>query len=181
MDYLVVDLEWTCDKGIRYSDSETIEIGAVLMRKAKCGFKKVDNYQALVRPKRRPVLTPFCQKLTGIDQSHVDKADVFPDVFSMFCRWCMTLTTGFENVMFCSWGFGDWKQLKKDCKYHSQSYPFRNHLDLSKLFTRKTGRKRAHRGAMKILRIEPVGGHHRGLDDAQNIVKMLPYLLGDGK
>jgi inhibitor of KinA sporulation pathway (predicted exonuclease) len=32
--------------------------------------------------------------------------------------------------------------------------------------------------ALKLAEIELEGTHHRGIDDARNIAKLLPYILG---
>ena len=32
--------------------------------------------------------------------------------------------------------------------------------------------------ALKLVGIELQGTHHRGIDDAKNIAKLLPYILG---
>jgi inhibitor of KinA sporulation pathway (predicted exonuclease) len=50
-------------------------------------------------------------------------------------------------------------------------------LDLSRLFTSKTGRLRGNRGAARLLGLPIEGRRHRGLDDARRIATMLPFLL----
>jgi len=172
--YLVVDLEWTCcnDDSIPNGEHETIEIGAVAV---DClGWNVIGEFDALVRPIRHPILTELCTTLTGIQQSDVDNANGFPEVFAEFWDWCCL----HSNTLFCSWGRGDKKRFMDDCMFHKMDYPFTNHLDLSRVFTKMTGRRCIHRRAMKILGVEPEGKHHRGISDARNIVKMLPILLG---
>jgi inhibitor of KinA sporulation pathway (predicted exonuclease) len=158
-DLPVIDLEGTC--GVQSEERETIEIGAVLGD---------DGFQTLVCPTRH-IITDLCFEVTGITQQDVDSAPMFPEAMSLFLQWLGGRADGF-----CSWGPYDPWQLKTDCRYHGLDYPFRRHVDLSRLFTRKYGRRRGHRGAMKILGIEPEGCHHRGLDDARNIARMLPCL-----
>ena len=173
--YLVVDLEGTCcdDDSVPPDERETIEIGAVIVDGES--LEAEQTWSSLVKPVRCPVLTEFCTNLTGIGQQDVDTACEFPDAFGGFCNWVV----GHGDSLFCSWGRYDKDQFRRDCMYHGMEYPFREHLDLSKLFTRKTGKRRGHRGAMKVLGVEPEGDHHRGLSDAMNIAKMLPLLLGD--
>jgi len=173
--YLVVDLEWTCcnDDSIPNGEHETIEIGAVLVDGSTLlGFSEFD---AFVKPVQHPILTNFCTTLTGIRQEDVDSADEFPKVFARFQDWINL----YKAALFCSWGGGDKKRFMDDCMFHKMDYPFTNHLDLSRVFTKVTGRRCMHRRAMKILGVEPEGKHHRGISDARNIVKMLPILLGE--
>jgi len=173
--YLVIDLEGTCcdDGSIPPDERETIEIGAVLVHSPS--LVEVSNFGAIIRPVRHPILTEFCSSLTGITQVMVesDTSYIFPQAFAIFHAWF----SHFPDHMFCSWGRYDKEQFGRDFAYHSMQSPFKEHLDLSGLFKRKIGRKRGHRGAMKFFGLQPDGDHHRGLSDARNIAKMLPFLL----
>ena len=164
---LIIDIEATCSdlEEIPKGEQETIEIGAVWTT-AIAQYE----YSKLTKPILHPILTLFCKQLTNIEQKEVDQADCFPVVWLDFIAW-----SGTEK--FASWGWFDWNQLKVDCQRYNLKFPFVEHIDLAKLFTRKYGKKRGHRGAMKHLGIEPDGKHHRGLDDAINIAKMVPYLI----
>jgi len=177
--YLVVDLEGTCcdDDSIPLDERETIEIGAVLCHPET--LLEIVQYQTFVRPVRHPILTTFCMRLTAICQEHVDSAQPFGDEFRRFAFWLedQTASRDFDEPIFCSWGRYDKEQFGRDFAYHGMTSPFQDHLDLSGLFKKKTGRKRGHRGAMKLFGLVPEGCHHRGLSDAKNIAKMLPFLL----
>lgn len=70
---LIIDLEATCDEDLIESEMEIIEIGAVWVTS---NGTVLDAFQALVRPITHTQLTPFCQQLTGIKQTEVDRADV---------------------------------------------------------------------------------------------------------
>jgi len=166
--YLVVDLEATCWPGRQQPNTETIEIGAVIIDE---NFQISSEFSSVIRPVRYPILTTFCTKLTGISQKEVDNAHGFVYVFRNFVEWYSDFT------QFYSWGTFDLIQFRKDCKYHKIPYLFEHHIDLSMIFTKKIGRRKGHRGAMKILGIPSTGKHHRGIDDARNIAKMLPILM----
>lgn len=175
--YLVVDLEGTCcdDESIPNDERETIEIGAVVVEGPK--WEILGEFEKLIKPVRHPILTKFCRELTGISQSDVDVAKGFDESYDYFFDWKST----FDVMGICSWGRYDWDQLERDCLYHKRhsfQMKFGEHVNLSRLFTKKTGRKRGHRQAMKLLGIESKGEHHRGLSDARNIATMLPFLLG---
>jgi inhibitor of KinA sporulation pathway (predicted exonuclease) len=169
--YVVVDLEATCwPRGVMTRrDMETIEIGAVTVNSE---WQSVTEFSEFVKPILHPILSEFCKDLTGIQQSDVDNAEVFPVVFERFLSWV-------EGAVFYSWGAFDADQFMQDCVLHKIAYPFNNHIDLSRLYTKKTCKRLGHRQAMKRLGIVPEGDHHRGLPDARNIVKMLPFLLED--
>ena len=180
-DYLVIDLEATCSSVRDSSDNvvipkeemEIIEIGACVVDWGS--LLVVEEFGILVKPVRHPILTGFCCGLTGIRQEEMDGAEGFVACHRAFCDWFSSHRNG---VLFCSWGGFDKNQLQQDCEYHQVSYPFSDHLNLSRLFTKKTGKKRGNRRAMKHLGLEPTGTHHRGLDDAKNIATMLPFLVG---
>lgn len=175
MTYIIVDLEGTCcnDDSIPDNERETIEIGAVITDR---DYVEISNFQIFIRPTRHKNLTPFCMNLTSISQKDVEQALVFPAAWHLFLSWM----NQFSDSLFCSWGSYDRKQLKRDCEFWGFPYPFSDHCDLSNLFTKKIGRRGTHRKAMKILGLKAIGTHHRGLDDAKNIVKMLPFLMNSG-
>jgi len=76
---LVIDVEANCCPlgSVPQQQMETIQIGAVI---ATLSGEVMGEWNSHVRPIRHPVLTTFCTQLTGIRQSDVDTADVFPSV-----------------------------------------------------------------------------------------------------
>ncbi len=177
--YLIVDLEGTCcnDESLPDNERETIEIGAVITTAdslmAGEVFEEGRTFEGFVKPVRHPILTDFCIELTGIQQSEVDGADEFPEVFSTFVDWIGPR----DGLLFCSWGPYDKRQFKRDCRYHGIAHPFENHLDVSRMFTKQTGRRRGRRGALKYFGLKSKGINHRGLSDAFDVVVLLRELL----
>jgi len=174
---LVVDLEGTCcrDDSIPREERETIEIGAVLVDGET--LAPTDEFQTFVRPIAHPTLTPFCLELTSITQSDVDGAEGFPSAFARLLAW-----TGPGDARFCSWGGYDRSQFRRDCARHGVENPLdEGHLNLKERFSEVLGR-RPHFGmkrALELCGLPLEGTHHRGLDDARNIARMLPFLLGE--
>lgn len=173
---LIVDLEATCsDDGlIPREETEIIEIGAVMADGST--FSVVDEFQAFVRPVRHPRLTKFCRELTEIAQSDVDAAELFPQVMARFAAWFGL----FGDVRFCSWGDYDRKQIAHDCAMHALANPMpAEHLNLKKRFQERHRLRRAPGMAEALnragLRLE--GRHHRGIDDARNIARLLPFVM----
>jgi inhibitor of KinA sporulation pathway (predicted exonuclease) len=174
--YLVVDLEATCDNQHRVpkSEMETIEIGAVMVEAV--GLETVAEWESFIRPVRHPKLLPFCTDLTTITQAQVDAAPGFVDAFGKFIGWMRE----FEDVVWCSWGDYDRNQLRQDCRHHRIEYSMPDHLNVKTMFSEEMGLKKT-KGlgrALRIAKLELLGTHHRGIDDARNIARLLPWAFG---
>lgn len=185
-DLLVIDLEascWETDDPARPSKpgnwtylNEIIEIGAVLVDGESLAIK--DQFQSLVRPRFHPVLSDFCQALTGIASAEVDTARDLSIVLEEFTAR-FNLKGDERDPVFASWGAYDKKQLDDDCAKYGLTSPFapNNHLNLKPPVSRVAGRKRAGLKTMlEHLGLRFEGNHHRGLDDARNIVRILDTL-----
>lgn len=177
MNYLVVDLEATCsdDGSIAKREMEIIEIGAVLVDGSS--LQPVDEFQRFVRPVRRPVLTQFCIELTSIKQENVEAAAGFVEVVAQMKRWMY----GGDPFLFCSWGDYDRKQLAQDSDLHGIAYPMPGgHVNLKRAFSDRQGiiKKFGMAGAVAHVGLELEGTHHRGIDDARNIARLLPWCVG---
>jgi inhibitor of KinA sporulation pathway (predicted exonuclease) len=82
----------------------------------------------------------------------------------------------FGDSLFCSWGDYDRKQFLQDCEYHRVAYPFPSgHLNLKAEFSCTLGRKKrlGIAEAVRHLGMSFEGSHHRGLDDARNIARIV--------
>ena len=176
---LVVDLEATCCdlQSIPRHQMETIEIGAVMVSVESLAI--VDEFQTFIKPLRHPILTEFCLQLTSITQSQVDTAPTFPDAIKAWQPWL----SKFDKTIFASWGDYDRKQLQQDSKHHRIDLPYpvsSNHINLKEIFSTTQGLNKRYgmAQALNLANIELTGTHHRGIDDARNISKLLPYILG---
>jgi 3'-5' exoribonuclease 1 len=176
---LVVDLEATCCdlQSIPRHQMETIEIGAVMV--ATDSLEIVDEFQTFIKPLRHPILTEFCLQLTSITQQQVDTALTFPEAIRSWQTWL----SGFDRTIFSSWGEYDRKQLQQDSKHHRIDLPYpvsSNHINLKELFSTTQGLNKRYgmAQALTLVNIDLTGTHHRGIDDARNISKLLPYILG---
>lgn len=175
--WLVVDLEATCDEGHRIArhETEVIEIGAVLVDGAT--LTPVDEFQTFVRPVRHPQLTPFCTRLTSITQAQVATAPGFAEAIARLRRFLV----GRERARFCSWGAYDQRQLQQDAAWHRVALPFHGpHTNLKELFSRALGEPRRFgmHEALARVGLDLRGTHHRGIDDARNIARLLRWCLG---
>jgi len=178
--YLVLDLEATCcDQGtIPREETEIIEIGAVMVETAT--LQSVDEYASFVRPVRHPRLTEFCTSLTSIVQEQVDGAPPLAEVLAQLRQW----TEHYGGCLFCSWGEYDRNQIVRECQHNGIAYPFSSdHLNLKKRFSERQGLKKRFGMAEALYQVGlPLSGtHHRGIDDARNIARLLPYIVGAGR
>jgi len=172
--YLVVDLEATCDDlgAVPRHEMEIIEIGAVLVDGRS--LRPIAEFMTFVRPVLHPELTPFCTELTTITQNDVDAAPTFPDAAARLAAFG-------RGALFCSWGAYDRNQLAADCTRHGIAPPLGPiHWNVKEAYARARGSRRGlgTYAALRALGIEPAGTHHRGIDDARNIARTLPFVLG---
>jgi inhibitor of KinA sporulation pathway (predicted exonuclease) len=175
---LVVDLEATCanDASLAPEAMEIIEIGAVW---AKPDGTVLNHFQAFVRPLQRPTLTPFCVGLTGIQQSEVDAAPLFPVAANALRAFAAKRRE--PGVIWVSWGDYDHKQIDRDCARHRIECPLQlPHENLKRLFAKsqRIGKEVTLATACELTKGKLEGRYHRALDDAINTAHLLPWALG---
>lgn len=171
--YLVVDLEATCDDrgAVPRDESEIIEIGAVLLDGRS--LEPIAELQTFVQPIVHRMLTPFCIELTTITQAQVGGAPLFPEAAAQLADFG-------RGAVFCSWGAYDRDQLERDARRHRVPMPLPGrHVNVKDLFARAAGERRIGNGrALERVGLARAGTHHRGIDDARNIARLVPYALG---
>lgn len=175
---LVIDLEATCDEPKPTWQGEITEIGiAVLNTKT---LEVIEKHQTFVVPTSTPV-TPFCTQLTTItaDMLTVENgARRFPEAIN----WLKKLGT--KNLVWASWGDYDRTQFQRQCTAEGISYPFGpGHINVKTLFALMTGLNRGigAKEAVEYCGMEWEGTHHRGIDDAVNIARVLGHVLGKAR
>jgi inhibitor of KinA sporulation pathway (predicted exonuclease) len=177
--YLIIDLEATCsqDDTVPRAEMEIIEIGAVLM--ANPSLEVISTFQTFVQPVRHPELTDFCRQLTGIQQVDVSHAPGFSEALKALVDWF----SAYPDSLFCSWGDYDARQFQQDCDYHQIPCPFAKHLNIKKTFSAALGLRKRYsvEEALQHLGLTFVGSPHRGLDDAQNMARIIQTVLGQIK
>lgn len=170
---LVIDLEATCsnDKSITGSGMEIIEIGAVWVTPRG---EVLDTFQRFVCPVLNKTLTPFCTQLTTITQDQVDGAPTFDQIAPLLQAFALKHAE--PQSIWASWGNYDRVQFGHDSQRHGVENPVAHlpHANLKKLFAKKRKIKRVGMmAALQIAGIEHTGEHHRALDDAINIAKLV--------
>lgn len=171
--YLVVDLEATCDQPESFprDESEIIEIGAVLVDSTTLEAR--GEFQTFVRPILHPTLTPFCTELTSITQDQVAHAPLLRAALATLGRWLP------EPVTLASWGAYDRNQFRRETERKRVKLPWDSqHLNIKEAFGKRTGGAMGVGQALRRLGLRFEGTPHRGIDDARNIVRLLPYAMG---
>jgi inhibitor of KinA sporulation pathway (predicted exonuclease) len=178
--YLVIDLEATCDQDHRIprEQTEIIEIGAVLCDGVT--LRPRAEFQTFIKPLRHPRLTPFCMRLTSITQADVDAAPGFAAAMAKLGAFLREQSAQ-GQFTFCSWGDYDRQQIGRDERRHGVRAPLGpRHLNLKDAFRHRSGSD-GTLGCGQALRrvgLRFEGTAHRGIDDARNIARLLPYCLG---
>jgi len=176
--FLIVDLEATCcdDHSFPRQEMEIIEIGAVLVE--RISLRAIDEFQTFVQPQRHPQLTGFCSALTSIKDAQLSSAPTFPEAVALLTQWLQP----YHNYLFCSWGEFDKYQIMQDCAFHQLPYPMpASHLNIKKRFSDQQGidKKVSMARALTLAGLPLLGTHHRGIDDARNMVQLMPYIVGN--
>ena len=172
---IIIDLEATCWKG-KIPDGEVneiIEIGLSLLDTVTGEISK--NQGILIKP-QRSTISPFCTELTTITQNLLDKEGV------LFEEAIEKLIDEYNPDLYtwASYGQYDLNILKRQCMSFGVNYPMSNdHINVKVLFAETKGLSKptGMNGTLHILEIPLEGTHHRGIDDAKNIAKILHWCL----
>lgn len=172
---LVVDIEATCWNGPSPENmvSDIIEIGICLLNVQNGEIS--DNRGIIVTPERSTV-SEFCTELTTITPEMVKEEGIpFKEALSILRKEYLS-----SSRAWASYGAYDLKQFQRQCSELERGYPFGpSHINVKTLFAlkNKLGHELGMAGSLQKLDIELEGTHHRGIDDAKNIAKILWTLL----
>ncbi|WP_108805208.1 3'-5' exonuclease [Aquimarina sp. Aq107] len=172
---IIIDLEATCWNGPipKGQIHEIIEIGICLLNTETGEISENDGI--LIKPERSEV-SPFCTELTTITQDLLDKEGIS---FTEACKIVRNKYQGHQRT-WASYGQYDLNMMKKQCSFREIEYPLsQNHINVKELFikTKDLQKKVGMNGALEILNIPLEGTHHRGIDDAKNIAKILNWCI----
>ena len=171
---IVVDVESTCWEGNSPvgEESEIIEIGYALLDTGS--LEQTDNGSFLVCPTRSKV-SLYCTELTTLIPEAVEDGITFEEA-------CRLLKTRFDSRSrtWASYGDYDRRQFERQCVSFGVAYPFGpTHLNVKNMFAlvhclpHEVGMDEA----LRILGLHLEGTHHRGIDDAKNVARILAALL----
>jgi 3'-5' exoribonuclease 1 len=177
VNFIIFDLEATCWEGRPPSKvQEIIEIGALRVNR----YGEVESvFDRFIKPVLSPYLSAFCQELTTIRQEDVSRAAIFPEVIEAFQDWAEIFD---EDYVLCSWGNFDKKMLIQDCRLHHLEFDWTDpHINLKRQYQeiRRLRKPRGLKSAVNAEGFDFTGTHHRGLDDAENLVKIFVKYLDE--
>ena len=164
-DFVVFDIETT---GFSPVENRIIEIGAVKV----CGGKIVDRFSSFVNPE---VPIPFeIEKLTGITDDMVMKADTIETVlpnFLSFCEGCMMVA---HNASF------DMSFIMENCDRQGIGHDFTYIDTVGIARVMLPGLKKHTLDAVAKALMVSLENHHRAVDDAEAtaeiFVKLIPMM-----
>lgn len=196
-----IDIECTCDSPIQIHPMELIEVACLKLdltklqkngaNKESC-LKSCPTFHSFAKPVINPELTLFCQELTGVFQSTVDKADTVDRVTDKLLLWLIEqdIIDGNyklkQNFAFASCGNFDLTLLSALIKEHK----FNNNVELPIYFqewinVKKTfvnHKKEWPKGLYHMLELlgeEPSGRLHSARDDCKNLARIVECLHAD--
>ncbi|MET3981683.1 inhibitor of KinA sporulation pathway (predicted exonuclease) [Mucilaginibacter sp. UYP25] len=174
---LVVDIEATCWEGNPPDNmtSDIIEIGICLLDSQD---HNVTAKRGIIVKPERSVVSTFCTELTTITAEFVAEQGI------NFSAACKQLVKDYRSKdrPWASYGAYDEKQFRKQCLETGASYPFSPlHINVKTLFALKNKlvKEVGMAEALDMLGLPLEGTHHRGIDDAGNIAKILSWILNN--
>ncbi len=174
---VVVDIEATCWEGKNPDgmENDIIEVGVCLL---DVHTGEITNNQGILVKPERSTISPFCTQLTTITPEMVENEGV------SFQEALRILKNEYESQSRCWASFGayDMNQFKRQCEALGRGYPFGpSHINVKTTFAlkKKLAREQGMAGALELLNIPLEGTHHRGVDDAKNIAKILWWILSN--
>ncbi|MCM3408604.1 3'-5' exonuclease [Metabacillus litoralis] len=175
--YIFFDFEMLCsDQGMAFEKMEAIRLGAV---KYELDSEEILYFDRFIRPENRNPLTDFCKTLTGIDDSDLEKASDFKDVFADFLEW----VGGLKKSQYFSWSPSDLSRLKIDSLKHS--IPERTirkietrYTDFQDIFKKRVSKNNISvEDGLALYGLEFLGDKHNPMYDAYNTLRIYQSYL----
>jgi inhibitor of KinA sporulation pathway (predicted exonuclease) len=185
-----MDLECTCEQNDRHYPNEIIEFPVILIESRT--LRRVSEFHRFVRPVLNPILSPFCQELTGITQEMVNDAQTFPVVLHEFEEWLRANLQGNNSICFITDGI--WDIIKfisfefaKLQRHNNPSWVrkmkalFETWVDCRQVFQNFYGyRPQGIEGMLAEWNLPFCGRLHSGIADARNIASIVINMMQDG-
>ena len=173
---LVVDLEATCwrdpnEKGTQESD--IIEIG---IAEVNVKTLSITRFEGIIVKPTKSKIGKFCTELTTLTPAYVEKNGV------SFVDACKKIETFWDSSKKSWWSFGDYdrkmmfRQSAREnikCPFSETHYNIKNLASMALSLNKEVGLKKM----LDLFKMPLEGTHHRGVDDAKNISKILIEIL----
>lgn len=177
----ILDFEATCWKDT--NNHEIIEFPSVLLRWENDKIEEVGRIQQYVKPKTNPVVSAFCEDLTGISQKTVDEGIELKSAIKTHSQWLQGFAQH-DEITIVTCGHWDLKtMLPMDLKnIRMKAEPiYTRYVNLKDLFKTVTRTRAPPMTAMlDHFKLKLEGRHHSGLDDCHNLSRVFIELVKQG-
>lgn len=177
--YLVVNVETTCDVSRRLDPREVIELSVALVTAETLTI--VGEFQRFVRPEVNLELTAYCVSQTGIGQSQIDQSDVLEDVLAELQEWVEVQNIDIAQLSVVSYSHAQMQALIEQAADEELYLPdwLKTWVNLRATFRSHFYLKRPQSliEALHYLGISPAESDQSGVDKAQNTAKLLIDLI----
>lgn len=181
MQYIcILDFEATCWNG---SDNhEIIEFPSVML-KWDDDIAEVGRIQIYVKPKTNPIVSEFCETLTGITQEVVDGGVDLKTAIKTHTQWMLEFAP-LSQITIVTCGNWDLKtMLPMDLKNIGLKVDsiYSKWINIKAIFTDITKKNGCPMtGMLKYFNLDIEGRHHSGIDDCHNIARIFVKLVEYG-
>ena len=178
--YVCIDLEMTefspSQRGlVPGANGEVIQFGAVMLDE---NYNMLSEFSSYVKPVYSSVNSKI-NKLTGISNKNLKKADDFITVFDKFCYW-----RGEGDITTFCWSRSDynqlWSELEAKGKHRYDLFgTLHDFVDLQNIFGKLVSSKTSVglEAAMRLLQMNFKGRVHSALSDSYNTARILHKLF----
>lgn len=171
---LIIDLEATCWKKHKNPDGEMSEIIEIGICEYHIPTATITHPQGILVQPTESTVSPFCTELTTITPQ------VLADEGLSFTEACQKLQSEYHSAerLWLSWGNYDHRMMQTQCERRNIKYPLSDHhCNLKNLFANFYVNRLGMKAALNKINLDLQGTHHRGVDDAVNIARILQFLL----
>ena len=183
--YCVLDFEATCWENMEGKKHEIIEFPSILWYYDGKSLEHVGDFREFVKPKKCPILSAFCTKLTGITQEQVNNGISFEEALNKHIKWIYSNLTNGLDVYIVTVGDCDLKDfLFNECKIREIKAPsiYKRWINIKNEFKKFYNYDKGL-GLMTMLKkceLEIEGRLHSGFDDCHNTSRVLIKMIEDG-
>ena len=190
---VVLDFEWTADRGKMEPCAEITQFPSVLVQLSGGSSAVVDEFDTFVRPRFNPRLTAFSIQLTAITQADVDAAPTLAEVLPRYVEWlrghglCEADGRRLGYWSFCTWSDADiGGTLAAECRHKALTLPacLTDWVDLKLLYKRhfKLEPRGGLQACVERLGLTFEGRAHNGLIDSRNTADIVLFMArGSGQ
>jgi ERI1 exoribonuclease 3 len=182
-DYIcILDFEATCWKDTK--NHEIIEFPSVMLKWDDDKIYEVGRIQQYVKPKTKPVVSKFCEELTGITQQIVNDGMELKLAIKGHLEWLSKFSNN-SNITIVTCGNWDLNvMLPMDLKNIGRKSEtiYKKFVNIKDLFgtVTKTTKGPPMVPMLEYYDLELEGRHHSGLDDCHNIARIFIKLVENG-